>query len=164
MEYQTGPWRHRSSGAGMRSRKAIAQGASCAKPVMEPASSRRTPQLGGFLAKLSSYPSHHLRGKPMKGKIALAAVTLSLISSQAHAGEHRGGDAALGALSGAVVFGPIGAVAGAVVGYSAGPSIAHAWGFWRSHSGPRRTRSARQEAPQAPENRAPQAAPTAPQA
>ena len=105
----------------------------------------------------------------MKKAIAIAAVTLSLISSQARADEHRGGDAALGALSGAVVFGPIGAVAGAVVGYSAGPSIAHAWGFRRSHSAARQTKSARQDAPQAPESRTlpalpPQAAPTAPQA
>ncbi len=97
----------------------------------------------------------------MRKTIAIAAVTLSLMSAQAQAEEHRGGDAALGALSGAVVFGPIGAVAGAVVGYSAGPSIAHAWGFRRSHSAARRTRSARQEAPPAPDSRpatAPQAA------
>jgi len=78
----------------------------------------------------------------MKGKIALAALALSLISSHALAGEHRGGDAALGALSGAVVFGPIGAVAGAAVGYAAGPSIAHAWGFRRSHAAGRRAKPA----------------------
>src|ERR1700726_4528429 len=58
----------------------------------------------------------------------------------------RGSDAALGALSGAVVFGPIGAVAGAVVGYTAGPSIAHSWGFRRSSYARERRRSARQEA------------------
>jgi hypothetical protein len=46
----------------------------------------------------------------------------------------RRGDAALGAVSGAVVFGPIGALAGAVVGYTAGPSIAHSWGLRRSGS------------------------------
>src|SRR5438132_6841742 len=70
----------------------------------------------------------------MKKTIAIMAATLSLISSQALADEHRGGDAALGALAGAVVLGPIGAVAGAVVGYTAGPSIAHSWGFRRSGS------------------------------
>lgn len=61
----------------------------------------------------------------MKKAIAIAAVSLSLslICSQARADGHRPGDAALGALSGAVVFGPIGAVAGAVVGYTAGPSM-----------------------------------------
>ncbi|WGS23881.1 MULTISPECIES: hypothetical protein [unclassified Bradyrhizobium] len=37
--------------------------------------------------------------------------------------QERGGDAALGAISGALVFGPVGAIAGAVVGYTAGPSI-----------------------------------------
>jgi len=46
--------------------------------------------------------------------------------------QERGGDAALGALSGAVVLGPVGAVAGAVVGYAAGPSIARSWGLRRS--------------------------------
>jgi hypothetical protein len=52
--------------------------------------------------------------------------------------QERGGDAALGALSGAVVLGPVGAVAGAVVGYTAGPSIARSWGLRRSK--PRRHR------------------------
>ena len=66
----------------------------------------------------------------MKWKVAFSILALSL-ATQASADEHRGGDAALGALSGAVVLGPIGAVAGAVVGYTAGPSIAHAWGFRR---------------------------------
>ena len=84
----------------------------------------------------------------MRKTIAIAAATLSLISAQARADEHRGGDAALGALSGAVVFGPIGAIAGAAVGYTAGPSIARSWGFRRSHSAARRTRPARQDAAQ----------------
>ncbi|CCE01702.1 hypothetical protein [Bradyrhizobium sp. STM 3809] len=66
--------------------------------------------------------------------LALALVTSGVMSSTAMADEHRGGDAALGALSGAVVFGPVGAVAGAVVGYTAGPSIARSWGFRRSRA------------------------------
>jgi len=49
----------------------------------------------------------------MTKTIVLAAAALSLMSSQALADEHRGGDAALGALAGAVVLGPIGAIAGA---------------------------------------------------
>jgi predicted lipid-binding transport protein (Tim44 family) len=91
----------------------------------------------------------------MKKTIAIMALALSLTAPQARADEHRGGDAALGALSGAVVFGPIGALAGAAVGYTAGPSIAHSWGFRRSHSAARRTRPARQDAAQvqAPEPR-----------
>ena len=56
--------------------------------------------------------------------------------------QERAGDAALGALSGAVVLGPVGAVAGAVVGYTAGPSIAHSWGLRRS-DGSHRGRSTR---------------------
>jgi hypothetical protein len=90
----------------------------------------------------------------MKRTIAIAAAALSLISSQALADEHRGGDAALGALAGAVVLGPIGAIAGAAVGFTAGPSIAHSWGFRRSGSAARRTRSAQQQT-QAPDTRPP---------
>src|SRR5207244_40882 len=59
---------------------------------------------------------------------AAAAIIVALGASAAFA-QHRAGDAALGALSGAVVLGPVGAVAGAVVGYTAGPAIAHSWGF-----------------------------------
>jgi hypothetical protein len=76
----------------------------------------------------------------MKKTIASVALTLALMSSTAMA-EERGGDAALGALSGAVVLGPIGAVAGAVIGYTAGPSISHSWGLNRS-SAPRHARRA----------------------
>jgi hypothetical protein len=105
----------------------------------------------------------------MKRTIAIATLSLSLISSPAKADEHRGGDAALGALSGAVVFGPIGAIAGAAVGYAAGPSIAHSWGFRRSHPTARRTKPVH-EATQAADTRpavqpgppAPKAASTAP--
>src|ERR1700720_2565819 len=85
-------------------------------------------------------------GTRMKKTIAFAALALSLISSTAMADERRGGDAALGALSGAVVFGPVGALAGAVVGYTAGPSIAHSWGFRRSGTARQARGSARQEA------------------
>jgi hypothetical protein len=68
----------------------------------------------------------------MKKTAVMVTLALSLFSTIAVADERRGSDAALGALSGAVVFGPVGAVAGAVVGYTAGPSIAHSWGFRRS--------------------------------
>jgi hypothetical protein len=70
---------------------------------------------------------------------------VSLIFSVAMARE-RGGDAALGAVSGALVLGPIGAVAGAVVGYTAGPSIARSWGLRRSSTARQGGKSARREA------------------
>jgi hypothetical protein len=76
----------------------------------------------------------------MKKTIASVALSLALMSSAAMAQE-RAGDAALGALSGAVVLGPIGAVAGAVIGYTAGPSISNSWGLHRS-SAPRQARRA----------------------
>ena len=96
----------------------------------------------------------------MKWKIAFSIVALTL-ASQASADEHRGGDAALGALSGAVVLGPIGAVAGAVVGYTAGPSIARAWGFRRGSTAHQRARPARHEAQVAPAQATPQVTPAA---
>ena len=61
-----------------------------------------------------------------------AAVLLVLAPSAARA--QRAGDAALGAVAGAVVLGPVGAVAGAFVGYTAGPSISRSWGLDRSRS------------------------------
>src|SRR6266542_6496999 len=70
-------------------------------------------------------------GCDMKKILAAGVITLAVAPSGVLAQE-RAGDAALGALSGAVVLGPIGAVAGAVVGYTAGPSIAHSWGLRRS--------------------------------
>jgi hypothetical protein len=56
----------------------------------------------------------------------VAAIAAFASPAAALAGE-RLGDAALGAISGAVVLGPVGLVAGAVVGYTAGPTIAHSW-------------------------------------
>lgn len=66
----------------------------------------------------------------MKKIVAAAVIAVSCISSGALAGE-RVGDAALGGLSGAFVFGPIGALAGVAVGYTAGPEIARSWGLRR---------------------------------
>ena len=65
-------------------------------------------------------------------KIVVAAVIAIWCAPSATLAGERVGDAALGALSGAVVFGPVGAVAGAVIGYTAGPSIADSWGLKRS--------------------------------
>ena len=58
---------------------------------------------------------------------SIAALLLVLAPSSAMA--QRAGDAALGAVAGAVVLGPVGAVAGAFVGYTAGPSISRSWGL-----------------------------------
>jgi hypothetical protein len=68
----------------------------------------------------------------MKTILAATVMALALVPLGASAGE-RTGDAALGALAGAVVLGPIGLVAGAAVGYTAGPSIANSWGMRHSH-------------------------------
>jgi len=60
-------------------------------------------------------------------KPLMAAVTIMLALASPARAEERVGSAALGALSGGLVFGPIGLVAGAVVGYTAGPTIARSW-------------------------------------
>jgi hypothetical protein len=63
---------------------------------------------------------------------SIAALLLVLVPSSVLA--QRAGDAALGAVAGAVVLGPVGAVAGAFVGYTAGPSISRSWGLEGSRS------------------------------
>jgi hypothetical protein len=60
--------------------------------------------------------------------IVAAIAGLFFLPSLANAQE-RLGDGAMGALAGALVAGPIGLVAGGVVGYTAGPSIASSWGL-----------------------------------
>jgi len=72
----------------------------------------------------------------MKKLFVAALIAGSFISFEARAQE-RAGDAALGAVSGAVVLGPVGAVAGALIGYTAGPAIAHSWGVRRPAPRPR---------------------------
>ena len=72
----------------------------------------------------------------MRRTLAIAAVALLLMPQLAIAGE-RPADAALGAVSGALVFGPIGLVAGAIVGYTAGPSISRGLRRAEPHQGHR---------------------------
>jgi hypothetical protein len=67
----------------------------------------------------------------MKQFLAAAVLAVSLMPSGALAQE-RAGDAALGGLSGAIVLGPVGAVAGILVGYTAGPAISRSWRLRRS--------------------------------
>ncbi|MDD1531471.1 hypothetical protein C7U92_29950 [Bradyrhizobium sp. WBOS7] len=67
-------------------------------------------------------------------KALISAVAMLACVPVSAVAQERAGDAALGAVSGAVVLGPVGAVAGALIGYTAGPSIARSWGIRGSHS------------------------------
>ena len=67
----------------------------------------------------------------MRIAAVLLIAVLALFPNAAGA-QKRAGNTALGALAGAVVFGPVGAVAGAAVGYTAGHGIARDWGLTRS--------------------------------
>jgi hypothetical protein len=96
----------------------------------------------------------------MKKFLAVVVAAMSLVPVGAHAQE-RAGNAALGALSGAVVLGPVGALAGAVVGFTAGPSISRAWGLRRSESR-RRGPSAKRVPPAAAKQRVSTASDSAP--
>jgi hypothetical protein len=69
----------------------------------------------------------------MRKLLVAALIAGSAISFEAKAQE-RAGSAALGAVSGAIVLGPVGAVAGALIGYTAAPAIAHSWGVGHSTS------------------------------
>jgi hypothetical protein len=87
-------------------------------------------------------------GTLMNKALITAIVLLAGVPASAVAQE-RAGSAALGAVSGAVVLGPVGAVAGAVIGYTAGPSIARSWGMHGSGSA-RHRQPSRREANRAP--------------
>ena len=96
----------------------------------------------------------------MRRTLAIAAVALLLMPQLAIAGE-RPADAALGAVSGALVFGPIGLVAGAIVGYTAGPSISRGLRRAEPHQG---HRASSDEAPTAMGDTQPGVKQIAPQA
>ena len=91
----------------------------------------------------------------MKRLVAGAMTAILAAAPVSAVGQERAGDAALGAVSGGVIFGPVGAVAGAVVGYTAGPAIARAWGLKKSK--PRRARRARSQSAQASPGQEPRA-------
>jgi hypothetical protein len=82
----------------------------------------------------------HSKGIAMKRLLVAAVIAGSFFSVEANA-QDRAGSAALGAVSGAVVLGPVGAVAGALIGYTAGPAIAHSWGVGHSASRPHARRT-----------------------
>src|SRR3954451_20156636 len=131
---------------------------------MKPRKSTLRPQNVTHLAiKADQHPAFHgWDGNMIKAAYTIAALLLVFVPSSAFA--QRAGDAALGAVAGAVVLGPVGAVAGAFVGYTAGPSISRSWGLEGSRSSRHRrqsskdsVRGARAEAAAAPPSSAGQA-------
>lgn len=74
----------------------------------------------------------------MKLTIAAAAVAAALAFAPNAALADRAVNTGLGVGSGLLVFGPVGAVVGGVVGYTAGEGIARSWGLSRPHRRPAR--------------------------
>jgi hypothetical protein len=74
----------------------------------------------------------------MKSMISVGAIVVSLALATTSAYAGRVANTAIGTLAGLVVFGPVGAVAGAAVGYSAGHSIVRSWGISRPPHRPSR--------------------------
>jgi outer membrane lipoprotein SlyB len=69
----------------------------------------------------------------MKRLFAIAIVGTALLAPGAAGAGERVTDAALGAVSGALVAGPFGLVAGGVIGYAAGPDISRSMGINHHH-------------------------------
>jgi len=80
----------------------------------------------------------------MKTILAIAVVATAVSLPVAASAGERVNDMALGAASGALVAGPVGLVAGGVIGYVAGPDIGRGMGLHRhSHSERGRSTAAR---------------------
>ena len=69
----------------------------------------------------------------MKKVIAVAFMLAALLAPTAAGAGERLFDGALGALSGGLVAGPPGLIAGGVIGYVAGPRISRGLGFHRHY-------------------------------
>jgi hypothetical protein len=66
----------------------------------------------------------------MKTLLAVATIAAGIAFTPVGAvAQERLGDGAMGAGAGLLAFGPAGAVVGGVIGYTAGPNIAHAMGL-----------------------------------
>jgi hypothetical protein len=69
----------------------------------------------------------------MRQVIAIAFAVAALLAPAAAGAGERLFDGALGAASGALLFGPSGFLAGGVIGYVAGPRISRSRGFHRHY-------------------------------
>jgi hypothetical protein len=76
----------------------------------------------------------------MKMSFAAAAVAAALAMAPSAAFADRAVNTGLGAGAGLVVFGPVGAVAGALVGFTAGNGISRSWGLGPHRRPPRKAR------------------------
>jgi len=89
---------------------------------------------GGYLAAEYGQRAFGDDGTPIEVANGATLDKIDLTMDRAGTVSGRLTDETGEAVSGAVVLGPIGAVAGAFIGYSAGPAIARSWGIDRSGS------------------------------
>jgi hypothetical protein len=76
----------------------------------------------------------------MKLTLAAATIATGLVLAPTVAHADRAVNTVLGAGAGLVVFGPVGAIVGGVVGYTAGDGIARSWGLDRPQRRPQQAR------------------------
>jgi hypothetical protein len=74
-------------------------------------------------------------------RILLAAIAALIFATGPALADERALDGLLGGLAGAVVLGPVGLVAGAITGATAGPAISRSWGLDGQPSTPPRKRA-----------------------
>jgi hypothetical protein len=85
----------------------------------------------------------------MKNLLVIAAVMMAVSVPVAASAGERVNDMALGAASGALVAGPVGLVAGGVIGYVAGPDIGRGMGLHRHNHSERSRNTAARRSPKA---------------
>ena len=99
-------------------------------------------QRGAILAHRCPDALHPNKELRMLKKMTILSIVSATLAGPAMADDvDRAVEGVLGGAAGGLLLGPIGLVAGAVTGYTAGPAISHSWGLDRKGSSSRKKRS-----------------------